>query len=96
MVKIYNFLCTEAKTIREKVFMEEQVFKNEFDEYDEMVPHALLFMEGRAVATGRLLPGERVGGFYYWEGGCFAGVPWQKFRGTDHAGTGTGSTQSWR
>ena len=34
MVKIYNFLCTEAKTIREKVFMEEQGFKNEFDEYD--------------------------------------------------------------
>ena len=28
MVKIYNFLCTEAKTIREKVFMEEQGFKN--------------------------------------------------------------------
>ena len=55
MVKIYNFLCTEAKTIREKVFMEEQVFKNEFDEYDEM--------EGRAVATGRLLPGERSGDF---------------------------------
>lgn len=56
MVKIYNFLCTEAKTIREKVFMEEQGFKNEFDEYDEMVPHAVLFMEGCAVATGRLLP----------------------------------------
>ena len=32
MVKIYNFLCTEAKTIREKVFMEEQGFKNEFDD----------------------------------------------------------------
>ena len=63
MVKIYNFLCTEAKTIREKVFMEEQGFKNEFDEYDEMVPHAVLFMEGRAVATGRLLPGERSGDF---------------------------------
>ena len=57
MVKIYNFLCTEAKTIREKVFMEE------FDEYDEMVPHAVLFMEGCAVATGRLLPGERSGDF---------------------------------
>ena len=41
--------------------MEEQGFKNEFDEYDEMVPHAVLFMEGRAVATGRLLPGERSG-----------------------------------
>ena len=46
MVKIYNFLCTEAKTIREKVFMEEQGF-----------------MEGCAVATGRLLPGERSGDF---------------------------------
>ena len=63
MVKIYNFLCTEAKTIREKVFMEEHGFKNEFDEYDEMVPHAVLFMEGCAVATGRLLPGERSGDF---------------------------------
>ena len=93
MVKIYNFLCTEAKTIREKVFMEEQVFKNEFDEYDEMVPHALLFMEGRAVATGRLLPGVRSGDFII---GRVAVFPWQKFRGTDHAGTGTGSTQSWR
>ena len=64
MVKIYNFLCTEAKTIREKVFMEEQGFKNEFDEYDEMVPHAVLFMEGcgdRKVTSGRA-----VGGFYYW------------------------------
>ena len=38
-------------------------FKNEFDEYDEMVPHAVLFMEGCAVATGRLLPGERSGDF---------------------------------
>ena len=63
MVKIYNFLCTEAKTIREKVFMEEQGFKNEFDEYDEMVPHAVLSMEGCAVATGRLLLGERSGVF---------------------------------
>ena len=43
--------------------MEEQGFKNEFDEYDEMVPHAVLFMEGCAVATGRLLPGERSGDF---------------------------------
>ena len=63
MVKIYKFLCTEAKTIREKVFMEEQGFKNEFDEYDEMAPHAVLFMEGQAVATGRLLQGERRGEF---------------------------------
>ena len=40
--------------------MEEQGFKNEFDEYDEMVPHAVLFMEGCAVATGRLLPGDEL------------------------------------
>lgn len=71
MVKIYNFLCTEAKTIREKVFMEEQGFKNEFDEYDEMVPHAVLFMEGCAVATGRLLPGERGRGILLLVGWLF-------------------------
>lgn len=56
--------------------MEEQGFKNEFDEYDEMVPHAVLFMEGRAVATGRLLPGERSGEFII---GRVAVLP--KFRG---------------
>ena len=56
--------------------MEEQGFKNEFDEYDEMVPHAVLFMEGRAVATGRLLPGERSGDFII---GRVAVLP--KFRG---------------
>ena len=33
--KIYDQLPQEAKEIRIKVFMEEQGFKNEFDEYDE-------------------------------------------------------------
>ena len=55
MVKIYNFLCTEAKTIREKVFMEEQGFKNEFDEYDEMVPHAVLSVSyTHLICSGRI------------------------------------------
>lgn len=63
MVKIYNFLCAEAKNIRVKVFVEEQGFENEFDEWDQQVPHAVLFMDGQAVATGRLLPGEEQGEF---------------------------------
>ena len=36
MVKIYNFLCTEAKTIREKVFMEEQGFVDLIVKHQEM------------------------------------------------------------
>lgn len=61
MIKIYNYLCAEARKIREQVFVEEQGFENEFDEFDAQVPHAVLFMDGQAVATGRLLPGEQQG-----------------------------------
>lgn len=53
MIKIYNCLCAEARKIREQVFVEEQGFENEFDELDAQVPHAVLFMDGQAVATGR-------------------------------------------
>lgn len=35
MVKIYNFVYRSKNYPEEKVFMEEQGFKNEFDEYDE-------------------------------------------------------------
>lgn len=63
MIKNYNCLCAEARKIREQVFVEEQGFENEFDELDAQVPHAVLFMDGQAVATGRLLPGEQQGEF---------------------------------
>ncbi|MVX65677.1 GNAT family N-acetyltransferase [Clostridium chromiireducens] len=57
-IKHYNFLCEEAKYIRIEVFMKEQGFKDEFDEWDDKVSHVVLFVDGRAAGTGRLLPGE--------------------------------------
>ena len=56
-IKHYNFLCEEAKYIRTEVFMKEQGFKDEFDEWDNKVPHVVLFIDGKAAGTGRLLPG---------------------------------------
>ena len=58
MVKIYNFLCTEAKTIREKVFMEEQGFKDEFDDLDDLCQHLVVFGNNQPIGTCR---------FYYDE-----------------------------
>lgn len=57
-IKYYNFLCDEAKYIRTEVFMKEQGFTNEFDDWDEKVSHVVLFINGEPSGTGRLLPGE--------------------------------------
>lgn len=57
-IKHYNFLCEEAKYIRTEVFMREQGFKDEFDEWDNEVSHVVLFINEKAAGTGRLLPGE--------------------------------------
>lgn len=56
-IKHYNSLCEEAKYIRTEVFMKEQGFKDEFDEWDNKVSHVVLFVDGKAAGTGRLLPG---------------------------------------
>ncbi len=57
-IKHYNFLCEEAKYIRTEVFMKEQGFKDEFDEWDNKVSHVVLFVDGKAAGTARLLPRE--------------------------------------
>jgi predicted GNAT family N-acyltransferase len=48
----------DAKYIREKVFIEEQDFQNEFDELDEKSFHLVIYLDGQAAATGRLIPNE--------------------------------------
>lgn len=53
-VKIYNNLPDEAVKIRTAVFIEEQGFNDEFDEFDERSFHFLLFKDGKAAATGRM------------------------------------------
>ncbi len=52
--KIYNFLSDDAKIIRKQVFMEEQGFKNEFDDIDNISFHIVMYDETRPVATCRV------------------------------------------
>lgn len=52
--KIYNFLSDDAKIIRKQVFMEEQGFKNEFDDIDNISFHIIMYDENRPVATCRV------------------------------------------
>ena len=47
---------SEARRIREEVFIREQGFRQEFDETDSEALHAVLFADGRAVATARAYP----------------------------------------
>ncbi|SMB79629.1 Predicted N-acyltransferase, GNAT family [Desulfonispora thiosulfatigenes DSM 11270] len=50
----YKGLTNDVRYIREKVFVEEQGFQNEFDEIDDKATHLIITDNGKAVATGRL------------------------------------------
>lgn len=52
-IKIYDEIPEEAKTIREAVFINEQGFKDEFDEIDDVAKHVLLFEGDIPVGTCR-------------------------------------------
>ena len=52
-IKRYDSLPQEAKDIREKVFVEEQDFKEEFDAADGLSVHLVAFDCGKPVATCR-------------------------------------------
>ena len=62
--KLYDTLPEEARKIREKIFMQEQGFKNEFDEFDIHANHLILYDGKRPIATCRFfareLPGDYV------------------------------------
>lgn len=56
---IYEGIPVFAKEIRQKVFVEEQGFQDEFDEIDDAAAHIVLFDEnGLPVATCRLFRDE--------------------------------------
>lgn len=46
------------KNLRIDIFVKEQGVpeENEFDDYDMQVPHLVIFSDGEAVATGRVIP----------------------------------------
>lgn len=59
-IKVYNKLPDEAKRIREEVFVAEQGFTDEYDEFDKKSLHIVLF-DKKAIGTCRIYektPGE--------------------------------------
>lgn len=64
VVSDWHDAASHARTIRDRVFIEEQGVPRhvECDEHNEQSRHALAFADsGRAVGTGRLLPDGHVG-----------------------------------
>lgn len=60
--KEYDVLPREAAEIRREVFVEEQGFREEFDQTDQRAAHLVLFISGQAAATCRYIEKEE-GGF---------------------------------
>lgn len=54
--EFYDYLPEEARLIRTEIFMDEQGFKNEFDDDDSKCIHAVVFADGTAAAAGRIFP----------------------------------------
>ncbi|MCI5946825.1 MAG: GNAT family N-acetyltransferase [Oscillospiraceae bacterium] len=64
IIKAYEKLPEEAHYIRQTVFVEEQGFREEFDTLDNTAVHAVDFIDGSPVATGRIFPAEENGAYY--------------------------------
>jgi predicted GNAT family N-acyltransferase len=62
-IKKYNYMPKEARAIRQKVFVEEQGFQEEFDEIDGQATHLLVFDGERAVATCRFFFSLKLKGY---------------------------------
>lgn len=59
--KVYDKLPEEAVLIRQAVFVEEQGFKEEFDNIDNIAVHIVLFDGSKPVATCRFFKGNEPG-----------------------------------
>ena len=53
--KVFDHLVEESKMIRQKVFVDEQKFKEEFDEKDNEAIHVLAYLDEVAVGTARII-----------------------------------------
>lgn len=53
-LKIYEYLPEYSKKIRQKVFVEEQKFQNEFDDVEDIAIHFVIFVDGNAAGTARI------------------------------------------
>lgn len=56
--EIYNEYCAAAKTVREKVFMEEQGFSYDYDETDDIAVHMVMLDGDTPIAACRIFEGD--------------------------------------
>lgn len=54
----FKRLSDDVRYIREKVFVEEQGFHNEFDENDEKSFHLVIYYDGKPAGTGRVFAND--------------------------------------
>lgn len=65
MYQVYNMIPQEARDIRQKVFIEEQGFAEEFDDIDNTASHIMLYDGGKAVGTARVYREDNVDGVWH-------------------------------
>lgn len=61
MFKKFNYLCDDAKKIRDEVFIKEQHFQNEYDDIDNYATHLVFYRNEDPIATCRFFQSENKG-----------------------------------
>lgn len=54
IIKDYNYLPEEAKKIRREVFVKEQGFYDEYDEFDDIAKHMVMYSNEEPISTCRI------------------------------------------
>lgn len=57
--EFYDFLPDDCINIRTEVFINEQEFKDEFDDIEDIAVHMVVFDKDKAIACGRLYPSSK-------------------------------------
>lgn len=60
IIKFFNGIdsCDDIKKLRTEIFIDEQHFKNEFDETDKTATHVVVYDKDIPIATGRTFAAE--------------------------------------
>ena len=64
-IKTYDKLPKEAKDIRREVFVDEQGFKNEFDDIDNTAIHLVCYDKEKPIGTARIFYDEELKGYHF-------------------------------
>ena len=65
IVKVFDEFVTDAKNIREKVFIDEQGFSYDYDEFDDIAVHMVLYNDGEPIGACRIFEQEEKGVFFF-------------------------------